>query len=146
MTNEAVLDQVREKLGAYGGSAAFTPRTGVFSIWTYRDSVPQKSYEAILEIIQNIDRYITDETVERAVVSFLSTSDAPQPPPTKGLEYDICEITADYLQKRRDVFLSATADDVKEAAKYIKNGEFNVSIATSTNIVKPPEGFDVIDV
>lgn len=146
LTNEAVLDQVREKLGAYSGHALFTPRTGVFAIWTYKDSVPTKSYKYLLEIIENINDYITDESVERAVVSFLSSADAPQSPPVKGLDFDISGITYDYLQKRRDVFLSATADDVKEAAKYLTDGEFNVSIAADSNLSEPPDGFDVINV
>lgn len=146
LTNEAVLDNIREKLGAYSASASFLPRTGVFTIWTYRDSVPQKSYERILQILSEIDKYINDETVERAVVSSLSKRDQPQPPPTKGIDDAIYNVTREYLQKRRDVFLSATADDVKEAAKLITNGEFNVSITTSLNVTKPPEGFVVIDV
>lgn len=146
LTNEALLDQVREKFGAYSASALFIPRTGVFTISTYRDSVPHKTYEKILEIIANINDYITDESVERAVVSFLSKTDTPQAPPTKGVDWDIAEITREYLQKRRDIYLSLTTDDVKEAAKYLTDGEFNVSIATSLSITEPPEGFQVFEI
>lgn len=146
LQNEAVLDIIRGKLGAYSASASFHPRTGIFTIWTARDGVPQKSYEEIIQILKSVENYINDETVERAVVSSLSIIDRPLPPPTKGMSQAIANVTPEYLQKRRDVFLSATADDVRKAAKFITEGEFNVSISANLNVSKPPEGFDVIEI
>lgn len=146
LSNEALLDEVRDKNGAYSGFAYFSPRTGVFSISTYRDTVPTKNYSAILEIIKNIDTYITDESVERAVVSYLSQIDAPKSPSIKGLYNAIQGITKERNQKRRDILFDATAADVKEAAKYLTVGDFDVSIATSSNVAEPPDGFEVVQI
>ena len=107
---------------------SYSPFTGYFMISSRRDTVPLKNYIRILESVKNIKSYINDEKVERAIIALLSKKNTPKPPPTKGLRNAISDTTREYLQARRDMYFSETADDIKEAAKLLKEGEFNVSI------------------
>ena len=146
LKNESLYEKVRGRNGAYSVEVSYSPFTGYFMISSRRDTVPVKNYKVILESVKNIESYITDEKVERAVVALLSKRDTPKPPPTKGLRNAIIGTTREYSQARRDMYLSATADDIKEAAKLLKEGDFNVSIATNINVNVPPEGFDVVQI
>lgn len=47
---------------------------------------------------------------------------------------------------RRDVHLSTTAEDIREVAKLLKEGEFNVSIATSVNMNERHEMFEIAQI
>ena len=146
MKNEALYEKVRGRNGAYSCNASYSPFTGIFTIISQRDTVPVKNYDVILDAIKTIDEFITDESVERAVVSFLSKNDTPKAPAVRGLASAMVGTTRDYLQERRDVYLTATAEDVRAAAKFLTDGEFNVSIATNTKVSDPPDGFEVVQI
>ena len=146
LSNEVIVGEIRAKHGAYSGDAFFIQVKGVFGLTTYRDSVPLTTSAALREIAKNAEKYINEEAIERAVVSYLSGIDSPENIATIGVKDAITCISYQNLQERRDIYLSLTVDEMKEACKFISDGDFTCSIATSTQICEPPEGFKVIEV
>lgn len=146
LTNEALHYQIRGKLGAYHVEANFNTHKKIFTILTQGDGVPCKSYEAIKDVIKNAVSYVNDETVELAVVSILKYFDQPELRSLKGMTDAMNGITREKIQKNRDILLNATADNLKEACKFLTDGDFNVSIAASREINELPEGFEIIEI
>lgn len=63
LKNESLYEKVRGRNGAYSVEASYNQFTGNFLISSRRDTVPLKNYKVILESVQNIESYITDEKV-----------------------------------------------------------------------------------
>jgi Zn-dependent M16 (insulinase) family peptidase len=145
LSNEAVHEEIREKFGAYGCWATVNSLRGILTFSTYRDTVPLKTSEALMDIAKNAEKYITEEAIERAVISYLKDIDAPENIATFGMNTNLYQVSYEDRQSRRDIYLSLTVDELKKVVKFISEGEYTFSITTSKKVCEPPEGFEVIE-
>ncbi|OMJ16676.1 Presequence protease, mitochondrial [Smittium culicis] len=110
--------EIRESNGAYGGGAVFSPLTGIFSFFSYRDPNPLFSVESFG---RSIDYAINTEFDERqlseAKLSLFKDLDAPISVSQEGMSHFNHGITDDMRQKRRDQLFSVTAEDLQRVAK-----------------------------
>ena len=80
MDNIVLHKEIREKGGAYGGGVTYTPSTGNFHFYAYRDPHLKTSVDAFHEAIERIaSRRFTDGELEEAKLGVLQNLDAPSP-------------------------------------------------------------------
>ncbi|CAG8814210.1 19403_t:CDS:2, partial [Racocetra persica] len=116
--------EIREKNGAYGGGAMYSPTSGIFSFFSYRDP---KTLETLQTYKQAIDwvanRKFSQQEMDEAKLSIFQSIDAPISVAQEGLIYFEDRISDDMRQLRREQLLSVTEDDVKKAAKILEQQE-----------------------
>ncbi|MBF8262916.1 MAG: pitrm1 [Parachlamydiales bacterium] len=81
LENVVLHKEIREKGGAYGSGAAYSPATGHFHFYSYRDPHIHRTYAAFL---QAIDRIASGQFSERelfeAKLGIIQSLDSPLPP------------------------------------------------------------------
>ncbi|MBP3204250.1 MAG: insulinase family protein [Lachnospiraceae bacterium] len=123
MGYEYLWVNVRVKGGAYGCMCRFG-RTGESYFVSYRDPNLQKTLDIYEKAADTIAAYEADErTMTQYVIGAISDLDVPMNPAAKGL-YGLSAymtgLNLEILQKERDEILSATAEDIRSLAAYIR--------------------------
>ncbi len=113
--------EIREKGGAYGGFAIYSPEAGIFSLASYRDphivatlSVFRKAADFLAS-----DRF-TDEDIKEAVLQVCSEIDKPDPPgpaARKAFYRRIVGISDEMRRRFKKNLLAITRGRVQKAAQ-----------------------------
>ncbi|CAG8794889.1 1882_t:CDS:2, partial [Dentiscutata erythropus] len=116
--------EIREKNGAYGGGAMYSPASGIFSFFSYRDPKTLETLETYKQAIDWVaNRKFSQQEMGEAKLSIFQSIDAPISVAQEGLIYFEDRINDDMRQLRREQLLSVTEDDIKEAAKILEQQE-----------------------
>ncbi|RIB04355.1 peptidase M16C associated-domain-containing protein [Gigaspora rosea] len=131
--------EIREKNGAYGGGAVYSPTSGIFSFFSYRDPKTLETLETYKQAIDWVaNRKFSQQEMDEAKLSIFQGIDAPISVAQEGLVYFEGRINDDMRQLRREQLLSVTEDDIKEAAKILEQQEhLNWSSVTIIGEGKP---------
>lgn len=94
--------EIREKGGAYGGSARFKPLEGIISFTSYRDP----SFERTLEIMRDAGRWMTeqnisDDMLDEMKLSIFKDIDSPISVQQEGMQQFMHGITPEMKQTYR---------------------------------------------
>ncbi|KAF8983721.1 Mitochondrial presequence protease [Entomortierella lignicola] len=118
MSNLFLHREIREKNGAYGGGAGFSPTGGLFSFYSYRDPSPKKTLATYQDSVRwALDRAdFSEQELAEAKLSIFQRMDAPVSAAEEGMVVFTEGITDEMRQIRRERLLSVTSADVKEAA------------------------------
>ncbi|KAJ2810355.1 Mitochondrial presequence protease, partial [Coemansia furcata] len=114
--------EIRERNGAYGGAAGYSPLQGVFSFFSYRDPSPLETIETFARSIKWVteEHTISEREMTEAKLSVFGDLDSPLSVSEEGMTYFTTGVTDDMRQERRDQFFEVTANDLKDvAAKYL---------------------------
>lgn len=110
--------EIREKGGAYGGGASFSPLNGTFSFFSYRDPNPSNS----LSVFERAPRWflehkLTEQEVLEAKLSVFSALDAPVDISSEGLHNFYYGISDVDRQLYREQLLAVHAQSLKETVE-----------------------------
>lgn len=123
MGYEYLWTNVRVKGGAYGCMCSFG-RSGESYFVSYRDPNLEKTVEVYEKAADTIADYEADErTMTQYIIGAVSDLDMPLNPAAKGLQGLSAYMTGlseEFLQRERDELLSATAEDIRGLADYIR--------------------------
>ncbi len=123
MGYEYLWMNVRVKGGAYGCMCNFG-RTGESYFVSYRDPNLSKTLDIYEKAADAIANYKADErTMTQYIIGAISDLDTPMNPAAKGLfslSAYMTGLTDEKLQKERDEILSATSEDIRGLASYIR--------------------------
>ena len=126
--------EIREKGGAYGGFAIYSPEEGTFSFGSYRDP----NIERTLEVYRNACTFITsgavtDEDVKEAILQICSEIDKPETPgpaAIKAFYRDKIGLTDDTRKAFKTALLNVDKHQVAATAqKYFKADDPDKGIA-----------------
>jgi Zn-dependent M16 (insulinase) family peptidase len=130
--------EIREKGGAYGGFAIYSPEDGLFCFGSYRDPhiiATLKVYEAAVDFIR-AGSY-SDEDVKEAILQVCSEIDKPDPPgpaARKAFYRKIVSLSDEIRSQFKTGLLSLTRRDVKQAAeKYFNTRPEQRAVAVVSN-------------
>ena len=110
--------EIREKGGAYGGGASFSPLNGTFSFFSYRDPNPSNS----LAVFERAPRWFlehraSEQEVLEAKLSVFSGLDAPVDISSEGLHNFYHGITDVDRQLYREQLFAVNAQSLKETVQ-----------------------------
>ncbi|MDR2641395.1 MAG: insulinase family protein [Planctomycetaceae bacterium] len=118
-------NNIRVQGGAYGGGVSFE-RTGVFSLWSYRDPHLRRTvdiYEGVADYLEKLE--LSDEDLTKAIIATIGGLDKPLTPSEKGkrvISMSLSGFTQADIQKERDEILSTTVNDLRKFAKMFREG------------------------
>lgn len=123
LTHKYVHPEVREKGGAYGGSAYASALKGTFGFSSYRDPDAQRSLGVMRAAGEWASkRQWTEREIEEAKLSVFQSVDAPESVSDEGMTLFLTGITQDMEQERRERLLDVSISQVKDVAeKYLPN-------------------------
>lgn len=116
MENLILHKEIREKGGAYGSGATYTPSTGNFHFYSYRDPHLKNSIDAFHKAFQKIaGKKFNDRELEEAKLGVLQTLDAPIPPGNRAMvaySWKKAGRSYDLREEFRKKVLAATREEV----------------------------------
>ena len=116
-------ENVRVKGGAYGCMCTFG-KSGDCYFVSYRDPNLLKTIEIYEHAAEAIEAFDADErTMTQYIIGAISELDTPMNPAAKGLNSlsaYMTGLTQEIMQKERDELLSATPEDIRSLAAYIR--------------------------
>jgi Zn-dependent M16 (insulinase) family peptidase len=118
-------NNVRVQGGAYGGGFA-ADRSGVFSLWSYRDPHLKRTvdlYEGIADYLEHLE--LSDEELTKALIATIGGLDKPLTPSEKGGRTAgmlLSGLTQEDVQRERDEVLSTTVEDLRKFAPMFRGG------------------------
>jgi Zn-dependent M16 (insulinase) family peptidase len=119
MENIILHKEIREKGGAYGSGATYTPNTGNFHFYSYRDPHLARTTDAFQKALEKIaSQGFNERELEEAKLGVLQTLDAPIPPGTRAMvayTWKRAGRTLALREKFRQDVLSATSRDIAAA-------------------------------
>lgn len=119
MENTLLHKEIREKGGAYGSGATYTPSTGNFHFQAYRDPHLKSSVETFGKAIEAIaHQSFNERELEEAKLGVLQSLDAPIPPGNRAMvAYSWMRANRTYplREEFRQKILSATSAEVAQA-------------------------------
>ncbi len=102
MENLLLHKEIREKGGAYGSGAVFSPSSGQFYFYSYRDPQIKNSYDIFQASIHKIAlQQFTEEDLEEARLGIIQGIDAPVPPGGRAI------VAFDWLSSKKDKHMRA---------------------------------------
>ena len=123
MGYDYLWNNVRVKGGAYGCMCSFS-RSGDSFFVSYRDPNLQKTIRVYEEAAEYIASYEAGEReITQFIIGAISDLDVPKTPNTKGAYARVAYLTNttfDMIQKEREELLDATAEDLRDTAKYVR--------------------------
>jgi hypothetical protein len=126
--------EIREKGGAYGGFAIYSPEDGLFSFASYRDPhivSTLKAFDNAAAFIRSGD--FSDEDVKEAILQVCSEIDKPDPPgpaARKAYYRKIISLSDEMRTRFKSRLLSLTRDQVVQAAgKYFDKTQAEKAVA-----------------
>jgi Zn-dependent M16 (insulinase) family peptidase len=136
--------EIREKGGAYGGFAIYSPEDGLFGFASYRDPhivATLKVYEAAARFARGGN--YSDEDVKEAILQVCSEIDKPDPPgpaARKAFYRKIVSLSDEIRSQFKTRLLSLTRRDVRQAAgKYFVTPPEQQAVAVVSNEEKLKE-------
>ncbi|HEY3195992.1 MAG TPA: insulinase family protein, partial [Candidatus Dormibacteraeota bacterium] len=119
--------ELREKGGAYGGSAQASTGAGTFYMGSYRDPNITRTYDVFDQAASwVIDGEISDEALKEAILGACGDVDPLESPDIKGRREAINKLTGFTLEERerfKQRLLHVTADDLRRVARtYLAEG------------------------
>ena len=136
--------EIREKGGAYGGFAIYSPEDGLFCFGSYRDPhivATLKAYAAAADFARSGS--YSDEDVKEAILQVCSEIDKPDPPgpaARKAFYRKIVSLSDEIRTQFKARLLSLTRYDVKQAAeKYFDIRGQQRAVAVISNEAKLKE-------
>jgi Zn-dependent M16 (insulinase) family peptidase len=130
--------EIREKGGAYGGFAIYSPEDGLFCFGSYRDPhivTTLNVYTAAADFARSGN--YSDEDVNEAILQVCSEIDKPDPPgpaASKAFYRKIVSLSDEIRSQFKTRLLSLTRSDVKQtAAKYFDIQAEQRAIAVISN-------------
>lgn len=121
MENIILHKEIREKGGAYGSGATYTPSTGNFHFYAYRDPHLARSIVAFRKALEKIAaKGFNERELEEAKLGVLQTLDAPIPPGTRAMvayAWKRAGRTLELREEFRQKVLSATRQEVADAVQ-----------------------------
>ncbi|KKA26614.1 hypothetical protein TD95_003423 [Thielaviopsis punctulata] len=124
LTDKHLHQEIREKGGAYGGGAYYSPVNGIFGFYSYRDPNPQNT----LSIMSRAGdwaaaREWTTGDLDEAKISVFKGIDAPKSVNQIGLSKFLVGIDHAMMEQRRRNLLDVTREQVQQVAqKYVVEG------------------------
>ncbi len=119
MENIILHKEIREMGGAYGSGATYTPSTGNFHFYAYRDPHLASSTNAFQKAIEKIaSQGFNERELEEAKLGVLQTLDAPIPPGNRAMvayAWKRAGRTLELREEFRSAVLSATRKEVADA-------------------------------
>ena len=130
--------EIREKGGAYGGFAIYSPEDGLFGFGSYRDPhiiATLNVYAAAVDFIRSGS--YSDEDVKEAILQVCSEIDKPDPPgpaARKAFYRKIVSLSDEIRSQFKTRLLSLTREDVRQAAaKYFDIQADRQAVAVISN-------------
>lgn len=121
MENLVLHKEIREKGGAYGSGATYTPSTGNFNFYSYRDPHLARTVGVFHQAIQKIAaKEFNERELQEAKLGVIQALDAPVAPGNRALlAYSLLRQgrTLETRTEFRQKVLNATADDIAESLK-----------------------------
>ena len=139
--------EIREKGGAYGGFALYSPESGLFSLASYRDPHivrTLKVFEGVTEFLRS--GQISQEDVKEAVLQVCSEIDKPDPPgpaARKAFSRLLVGLTDETRRKFKQELLEATPQKIIDAArKYfsVEASQKGVSVIAGSDQLEKANG------
>ena len=127
ITNQVLHQALREKGGAYGGSASYAANAGVFSMSSYRDPRLAATYADFDSAIgQILDGEFSREKIEEAIICVIKGLDRPHSPYAEALNaWNLQQrgVTEAIRKQFRTGVLECTSAQIKAATlTWLKNG------------------------
>ncbi len=133
--------EIREKGGAYGGFAIYSPEDGIFYFGSYRDPhivSTLKAYNGARNFIRS--GHFSDEDVKEAVLQVCSEIDKPDPPgpaAKKAFFRQILSLSDDMREHFKKQLLEMTREKVANTAeKYFAGPADRQAVAVLSNLEK----------
>jgi Zn-dependent M16 (insulinase) family peptidase len=133
--------EIREKGGAYGGFAIYSPEDGIFYFGSYRDPhivSTLKAYDGARNFIRS--GHFSDEDIKEAVLQVCSEIDKPDPPgpaAKKAFFRQIVSLSDDMREHFKKQLLAMTREKVVNAAeKYFAGPTDRQAVAVLSNLEK----------
>jgi hypothetical protein len=119
LQNCVLHKEIREKGGAYGSEAVYTPTTGNFYFYSYRDPQLAKTVSTFQKAIEKIGALkFSAQELEEAKLGILQTIDSPVSPGARAMaaySWMRAGRTIEMREAFRNQVLSATKKQVAEA-------------------------------
>jgi Zn-dependent M16 (insulinase) family peptidase len=128
MTNQLLHTALREKGGAYGGSAGYTGSSGTFVMSSYRDPRLADTYADFnLAIDQMLETEFSQEELEEAILGVIKGMDKPNAPYDQVLHaWSLHQRGVDdtVRQRFRTEVLGCTLENIRGVVRqWLKNGQ-----------------------
>lgn len=128
MTNQLLHAALREKGGAYGGSAGYGGGSGTFVMASYRDPRLSETYADFgVAIDQMLENEFSQEELEEAIICVIKGLDKPNSPHeqvTHAWSLYRRGISEELRQQFRSGVLNCTLEDIRSAVRtWIKEGQ-----------------------
>lgn len=128
MTNQLLHVALREKGGAYGGSAGYNGGSGTFSMASYRDPRLNETYADFHAAIeQTLEGEFSQEMLEEAIICVIKGMDKPNSPYDQVLHAWSLKrrgITEELRQRFRTQVLNCSLADIRSAVRtWLKDGQ-----------------------
>lgn len=133
LDNLVLHKEIREKGGAYGGGASYSPSTGNFHFFAYRDPHLAKTLAIFPKSLEAIAKAkFTEQELEEAKLGVIQSLDAPVPPSSRAM-VAYAWLRAGRTLAMREVFrhtiLSATKKQVAHAIEEHLMGKEMVTVS-----------------
>jgi Zn-dependent M16 (insulinase) family peptidase len=119
MENLILHKEIREKGGAYGSGATYTPSTGNFHFYAFRDPHLARTTDAFQKALEKIaSKCFNERELEEAKLGVLQTLDGPIPPGNRAMvayAWKRAGRTLELREEFRKKVLSATKQQVADA-------------------------------
>lgn len=116
LSNIVLHKEIREKGGAYGSGANYSPTTGNFYLYSYRDPHLTRTLSVFEEALKTIAKEnFNDRELEEAKLGVIQTLDSPVSPGNRAMvaySWRRANRTIEKRQAYREQVLSASASDV----------------------------------
>jgi len=129
--------EIREKGGAYGGFAVYSPETGLFSLGSYRDPhivATLAVYEGVAQFLRTAD--FVQEDIKEAILQVCSEIDKPDPPgpaARKAFYRSIVSLTDDTRKAFKHKLLELNRKQVRTVAEKYFQADRRQGIAVISN-------------
>ncbi|HSX25468.1 MAG TPA: insulinase family protein [Chlamydiales bacterium] len=122
LENLILHKEIREKGGAYGSGATYSPSTGNFNFYSYRDPNLSKTIDAFQKALEKIASCgFNERELEEAKLGVIQTLDAPVPPGARAMvaySWKKAGRSWELREAYRQKILSATRQEIADAVKY----------------------------
>ncbi len=122
LDNIVLHTEIREKGGAYGSGANYSPTTGNFYLYSYRDPHLSKTLSTFQQALEQIAAgNFNEDDLEEAKFGVIQGLDTPTPPGYRTLTpygWHRSGITQEQRQAFRNAILEATSSDIAAAVQH----------------------------
>lgn len=139
LSTTILWEELRTKGGAYGAFSSNDPIEKTFSLATYRDPKPMKTFEAYSDCLKKaMGTDLNDEMLEKCIVGCYSKEIQPKSPSGRGFAgflRTLWGITEQQREEKIKLLFSVTTEDLKKALNNLikQPTKINVCITNSDN-------------